>query len=256
MRIIRVRHKGQSFYASLGDGVVISLTRQPDREEPIPLSEVTLMPLVLPSKVICIDLNYRDYAVEHDLPLPEHPSFVLRPTGSLLPNGQPLVLPPDTRRIYPEAELAIVVGQACRRIRPEDAPRYIFGYTCANDMTVRDYPDDPCRITGKSVDGTCPIGPWLETQPPDRDDLVIRCVVNGEVCQNGSMTDMIFSPAEILSYLSQFMTLNPGDLILTGTPSGAAPVHAGDSVQVEIPGVGVLFNSIVDEADSSPLPVQ
>ena len=256
MRIIRVKHRGQSFYASLGDGMVISLNRQHDRDEPIPLSEVTLMPLVLPSKVICVHVNYRDYAIEHELPVPERPEFELRPNGSLLPNGQAVMLPPHARSIHPEAELALVVGQSCRRIRPEDAVRYIFGYTCANDMTVHEYPDDPLGMAGKFFDATCPIGPWLETQPPDRDDLLIRCVVNGEVRQNGAMTDMIFSPAEILSYVSQFMTLNPGDIILTGTPSGVRPVHAGDSVQVEIPGVGVLFNSITEEADASPLPVQ
>lgn len=254
MRIIRVRHKGQSFYASLGDGVVISLSRQQGSEEPIPLSEIKLMPLVLPSKLICVDLNYRDAAIERNLPLPERPMFVLRPNGSLLANGLSVPLPPQVRSVYPEAELAFVIGQPCRRIRPEDAPRYIFGYTCANDITVRDYPDDP--VAGKCFDATCPIGPWLETQPPDRDELTIRCLVNGELRQNGAMADMIFSPAELLSHVSQFMTMNPGDVILTGTPSGVAPAQAGDNVQVEIPGVGVLFNSLAEEADASPLPVQ
>ena len=256
MRVIRVRHKGQSFYASLGDGMVISLNRQQDMDEPIPLSEITLMPLLLPSKVICIDLNYRDAAIERDLPVPERPSFVLRPNSSLLTNGQSVPLPAQVHTVYPEAELAIVIGQPCRRIRPEDAPRHIFGYTCANDITVRDYPDDPCRTAGKAFDATCPIGPWLETHLSDREEMVIRCLVNGEVRQSGTMADMIFPPAELLSYLSQFMTLNPGDVILTGTPSGAAEAQAGDSVQVEIPGVGVLFNTLTEEVETPRLPVQ
>jgi 2-keto-4-pentenoate hydratase/2-oxohepta-3-ene-1,7-dioic acid hydratase in catechol pathway len=256
MRVIRVRHKGQSFYASLGEGVVISLNSRQGSDEPIPLSEVTLMPLVLPSKIISIDLNYRDAAIERELPLPDHPSFVLRPNGSLLANGQPVQLPPMVRTVSPEAELALVIGQPCRRIRPEDAPRYIFGYTCANDITVRDYPEDLCQTARKSFDATCPIGPWLETQPPDREDPIIRCLVNGDLRQGGTMADMIFSPAELVSYLSQFMTLNPGDVILTGTPSGVTSAQAGDNVQVEIPGVGVLFNHLEEETDAAPLPVQ
>jgi 2-keto-4-pentenoate hydratase/2-oxohepta-3-ene-1,7-dioic acid hydratase in catechol pathway len=255
MRVIRVRHKGQSFYASLGEGMVINLNRRQGADEPIPLSEVTLMPLVLPSKVICIDLNYRDAAIERELPLPDRPSFVLRPIGSLLTNGQPVLLPAGVHAAHPEAELAIVVGQPCRHIRTEDALRHIFGYTCANDITVRD-PADLCPTVGKAFDATCPVGPWLETQLPDREELLIRCLVNGEERQNGTLTDMIFSPAELLSHLSRIMTLNPGDLILTGTPSGAPQAHAGDSVQVEIPGVGVLFNNLTEETEAPPLPVQ
>ncbi|MDR2727144.1 MAG: fumarylacetoacetate hydrolase family protein [Deltaproteobacteria bacterium] len=256
MRVIRVRHKGQSFYASLGEGMVINLNRQQGSNEPIPLSEITLMPLVLPSKVICIDLNYRDAAIERELPLPERPAFVLRPNGSLLANGQSVPLPAGVHAVYPEAELAIVIGQPCRHIRPEDAARHIFGYTCANDITVRDHPDDPHQAAAKAFDATCPVGPWLETQLPDREELIVRCLVNGEVRQNGTMADMIFPPAELLSYLSQFMTMNPGDVILTGTPSGVAPAQAGDNVQVEIPGVGVLFNNLTQEAAALPPPVQ
>ncbi len=254
MRIIRVRHQGQTFYASLGDGVVISMGRDAE-PTPIPLNEVGLMPLVVPSKIICIGFNFKEQAEAFGIDVPERPLFFLRPGTSLTGNGRPIVLPPGARNVYAEGELALVIGQSCSRVSPENASRHVFGYTCANDLTVDDTPKDPFLSTGKSYNGTCPVGPWLETQAPAPQDLIIRCLVNGEVRQESPASEMLFSPEEIISYLSHIMTLNPGDVILTGAPSGLADVHAGDNVHVEIPGVGVLFNAIENE-DEEGTPLQ
>ena len=254
MRIIRVRHQGQTFYASLGDGVVINMGREAG-VDPIPLGEVGLMPLVVPSKIIGIGFNFKEQAESFGIDAPEHPLFFLRPGTSLIGNGRPVLLPPNVRRVYAEAELALVIGQTCHRVNRENAGRHIFGYTCANDLTVADTVNDPFLSTGKSYNGTCPVGPWLETQPPDLGELPIRCLVNGEIRQEGMASEMLFTPEEIISYLSHIMTLNPGDIVLTGSPPGLAEVRPGDSVQVEIPGVGVLFNAVEGESGSE-LPVQ
>ena len=254
MRIIRVRHRGQTFYASLGDGVVISLDRETGAET-IPLAEVALMPLVAPSKIISIGFNFDGQAASFGIEQPEHPLFFLRPTTSLTGNGRPVVMPHGMGRMCAEAELALVIGQSCSQVSPDSALRHVFGYTCANDLSVGDERTDPFLTRSKSFNGTCPVGPWLETQMPDLRGTPVRCLINGEMQQEASLGDMLFSPAEILSYLSQIMTLNPGDIILTGAPSGFAEVHPGDTVQVEIPGVGVLFNAIESKNGTTP-PVQ
>ena len=254
MRIIRVRHQGQTFYASLGDGVVISLGREAGAET-IPLAEVTLMPLVVPSKIISVGFNFEGQASSFGIEPPEHPLFFLRPTTSATGNGRPVVMPHGMGTMRAEAELALVIGQRCSQVSPDTALRHVFGYTCANDLSVGDERTDPFLTRGKCFNGTCPVGPWLETQMPDLRETPVRCLINGETHQEASLGEMIFSPAEILSYLSQIMTLNPGDIILTGAPSGIAEVRPGDTVQVEIPGVGVLFNAIESENSSTP-PVQ
>jgi 2-keto-4-pentenoate hydratase/2-oxohepta-3-ene-1,7-dioic acid hydratase in catechol pathway len=253
MRVVRVRHEGRTFYASLGEGVVISLNR--DRGgEPIPLPEVSLQPLVLPSKIVCVSLNHRDGAMETGLPAPRMPSFVLRPGSSLLANGRSIRLPAGARS-YPAASLGMVIGQSCRNIRPDEAGRHIFGYTCVNDIRVHDDVRDPGHGAERFFDGTCPIGPWLETSLPAMESPTLRSLINGEIDQQGDLNDMLFSPGEILSCLSRFMTLNPGDLVLAGSPSGGSAARAGDKLQVEISGLGSLFNSVEDEEDA-PLPLQ
>ena len=252
MRIIRVRHKDKTFYASLGDGVVISMGRDAS-PEPIPLQDVVLMPLLMPSKVIGVGYNFRERAEARGMEPPDRPVFFFRPPTSLHPNGRPLLLPPRTRSASAEAELAVVIGQVCYRVDPDNAARHIFGYTCANDVRIGDGAGDPFHVAGKSFNATCPIGPWLETQPPAMDEMPIRCLVNGAVVQEGMGSDMLFDPPTVISYLSHIMTLNPGDVIMLGAPAGTAELGPGDSVQVEIPGVGVLFNAV--EGDEEP-PVQ
>lgn len=246
MRIIRVQHKGAIFYAALQDNnAVLCLHRQLGFNDPIPLSEVSILPLVVPSKVICVGLNYRDHAAELDYSVPDKPCFFLKPPSSVIGNGQPIVVPTGVGRIDHEAELAIIMGQTCHDLNPEIAAQSIFGYTCANDVTARDLQKgDPLLGHSKAYDTFCPIGPWIETEVENVDDLAIRCVVNGEVRQAGSTADMLFSPLELVCFLSKVMTLLPGDVILTGTPSGVSGIVPGDMVQVEIDTVGVLFNPV------------
>lgn len=245
MRIIRVHYKGSVFYAALQDGAVLCLHRQLGLTEPIPLTEVTLLPLVAPSKVICVGLNYREHAEEIGFPVPNEPSFFLKPPSSIISNGQPIQLPAGAGRIEHEGELAIVMGQTCRELTRDTVAQNIFGYTCANDVTAREIQKrDPLIGHCKSYDTFCPIGPWIETAVEDVDALSVRCVVNGAVRQSASTSDMIFSPYDLVCYLSQIMTLMPGDVILTGTPSGVGGLAPDDMVQVEIDGVGVLFNPV------------
>lgn len=251
MRIIRVQYKGSVFYAALQEGAVLCLHRQLGLEGPIPLTEVSILPLVAPSKVICVGLNYREHALEVGYSLPEEPSFFLKPPSAIIGNGQPIILPTDVGRIEHEAELALIIGQTCHNISPENVAKNLFGYTCANDITARELQKrDPLIGHCKSYDTFCPLGPWIETEVENVNALAVRCVVNGEVRQSGSTADMIFSPAEIVCRLSRIMTLLPGDVILTGTPAGVSAIRPGDMVQVEIEGVGVLFNPVETSEDA------
>lgn len=248
MRIIRVQHKEAVFYAELVEGAVRCLNRHLDLPDLIPLSAISILPLVAPSKVVCVGLNYRAHAEELNFPIPSRPEFFLKPPTSVLSHGHAIVLPRGVGRVDAEAELALVIGQSCRNISPEDAANHIFGYTCANDVTARDIQQQDSLIGHcKSYDTFCPVGPWLETDIPDPGNLPIRCVVNEEVRQQSSTADMLFSPYELVSFLSRVMTLTPGDLVLTGTPVGVSPIVDGDMVQVEIEGVGVLFNRAEDQ---------
>ena len=245
MRIIRVRHNGRAFYASLGEGDTLTcLQRNLGYTEPLSMTEVSLMPLVAPSKIICVGLNFRDHAAEIDMPLSAEPSFFLKPPSSLIGNGQTIRLPRNVGRIDYEAELAVVMGQRCRHVTPEQAAGYVFGYTCANDVTARDLQRGE-RMFGrcKGYETFCPLGPWIETTMPPEDSAV-RTLVNGEVRQRGVLRDMIAAPLELVSYLSGIMSLNPGDVILTGTPRGVGPMTAGDTVRIEVENVGALSNTV------------
>ena len=245
MRIIRVQHNNLVFYAELLDGAVRCLHQDLGYAGPVALSEVSIMPLVAPPKMVCVGLNYRDHALEMDMPIPSKPSFFLKPPTSLVGNGQAIVMPTDVGRVDAEAELALVIGQTCRNISPQDVPSRIFGYTCANDVTARTIQKtDPLLGHAKAYDTFCPLGPWIETQVDDVDALPVRCIINGEVRQSGNTADMIFRPSELISFISRVMTLVPGDVVLTGTPAGVSPIHPGDMVQIEIDGVGVLFNPV------------
>lgn len=245
MRVIRVEYGGMSYYGILEDGLVFRLHREPGHMEPIPLSEAKVLPLVAPSKIVCVGLNYKEHAEELGYPLPEMPSFFLKPPSSIIDNGESIVLPSGMGRIEHEAELAMVVGKVCRNITPEEAAQSLFGFTCANDVTAREVQKrDPLIGHCKAYDTFCPVGPWIETELEDIDDLSIRCLVNGEVRQSANTGDMIFRPFDLLSFLSRVMTLMPGDLILTGTPPGISPIRADDLVQVSIEGIGTLSNPV------------
>ena len=247
MRILRVKHNNQVFYASLNNEELICLNKELGFTEPIPIKETLVLPPVAPTKVICVALNYLSHAQEVGKPVPEEPLLFLKPPSAIIGSGQTILLPPQSQRVDFEGELAMIIGKPCRDVAPKDAPECIFGYSCANDVTARDLQNkDTLFARAKGFDSFAPIGPWIETEVPDPANLAIKTMVNNEVRQDGNTSDMIFKPLEILSFISGIMTLLPGDVILTGTPPGIAPLKAGDEVRVEIEGLGMLINPVAD----------
>ncbi|KAF0232786.1 MAG: hypothetical protein C0405_00520 [Desulfovibrio sp.] len=258
MRIIRVRHRDQAFYAAIvSPESVRPLNREGGTPEEIPLAEVELLPLVRPGKIVCVGLNYHDHAREMGQPVPEEPILFLKPPSSVIGAGDAIVLPACSERVDYEAELAVVMGRSARFITEADAPRHIFGFTCANDVTARDLQKKDGQWTrAKGFDTFCPVGPWVETDPGDLRSLSLRAVVNGVVRQEGSTANMIFPPHQLVSFISRVMTLHPGDVILTGTPAGIGPLQAGDEVSVEIDRVGFLLNPVLSEGPNGPSAMQ
>ncbi|MHC1751129.1 fumarylacetoacetate hydrolase family protein [Humidesulfovibrio sp.] len=258
MRIIRVRYRDRSFYATITSPETLRcLNNEENLPDDIPLAEVELLPLVRPSKIVCVGLNYRDHAHELGLPMSDEPVLFLKPPSSVIGPGDAIVIPACSERVDYEAELALVIGRTARHVSEADAPRHLFGYSCANDVTARDLQQKDGQWTrAKSFDTFCPVGPWIETEVPDERALAIRAVVNGQLRQQGSTADMIFSPARLISFISGVMTLLPGDVILTGTPGGIGPLAEGDEVSVEIDQVGFLLNPVISEGPADPSAVQ
>jgi len=198
-----------------------------------------------PSKVVAVGLNYRDHAEESGVPIPRDPLLFIKPPTAVIGHGDPVIYPPVmTERVDYEAELAIVIGKRCKSVSPEEAPGFIFGYTCANDVTARDLQSRDVQWTrSKSFDTFCPLGPFV-VAGVDPSDLEIRMIVNGQVVQHSRTSNFIFPVNVLVSYISHVMTLEPGDVIITGTPSGIGPVKRGDTMQVEIEEIGLLENRI------------
>lgn len=216
-------------------------------EADIRLSEVRLLPPLLPTKLVCAGRNYAAHAAEHDAEVPDLPLIFLKPPSSVIGPEDRIVLPPQSQQVEHEAELAVVIGREARWIHAEDALDYVLGYTIANDVTARDLQYRDGQWTrGKGFDTFCPIGPWVATDF-DPTDVMISCYVNEELRQMGSTRDMVFSIRQLITYVSSIMTLLPGDLILTGTPSGVGPLEPGDQVSVRIEGLGALNNSVIAE---------
>jgi 2-keto-4-pentenoate hydratase/2-oxohepta-3-ene-1,7-dioic acid hydratase in catechol pathway len=231
----------------------------------IPLAQASLLPPVEPSKIVCIGRNYREHAAElgHDVPL--EPLIFLKPPSSLLPPGATILRPKVSERTDYEGELGVVIARRCRQLTEGDDVRpYILGYTCVNDFTARDLQNKDGQWTrAKGFDTFCPVGPVVTDGKNDdgkNDDGIdadgsnidpwagvsVETRVNGEVKQSGNTRDFIFPLDVIIRYISQIMTLEPGDLISTGTPKGVGPVVAGDVIEVSIPGIGVLRNAVAD----------
>jgi acylpyruvate hydrolase len=225
----------------------------------LPLKSVkAALPIARPSKFICVGLNYALHAKEGGHPIPTYPSFFMRVPTSLNAAGAPVIRPKVSIQLDYECELTIVIGKGGRHIPEAKALDHVFGYTLFNDVSVRDFQRKTTQWTaGKNFDATGPLGPWIVTAdelPPGASGLRICTRVNGETMQDSNTSDMIFSTANVVATLSEFMTLEPGDLIATGTPSGVAHARkppawmkAGDTVEVEVEGIGVLSNPIVDE---------
>ncbi len=198
-----------------------------------------------PSKIICVGRNYRAHAQELGNEVPSTPMLFLKPPSALIGPGDPIVLPAASARVEYEAEIGVVVGRTLRRATEAEAEAGIAGFTCANDVTARDLQRTESQWgRAKGFDTFCPVGPAV-VAGLSWSDLTVICRVNGEERQRAPATDMVFSIPFLLAWVSAIMTLEPGDLLLTGTPAGTAPLAAGDVVEVEIPGVGVLRNPVV-----------
>ncbi|MEW6058870.1 MAG: fumarylacetoacetate hydrolase family protein [Actinomycetota bacterium] len=213
--------------------------------EEVPLDEVRLLAPVLPSKVVGVGRNYPAHATELGNGVPEEPLLFLKPSTSVSGPGDPIPLPPMSRRVDYEGELAVVIGRVARNVKAEHAYRWILGYTCGNDVTLRDLQEKDEQWTrAKGFDGACPLGPWIETDL-DPNDVRIETRVNGETKQNARTSEMAVGVATLVEFVTTFMTLLPGDVLMTGTPEGIGPLAPGDRVEVEVEGIGVLANPVV-----------
>lgn len=216
---------------------------------PLELAGLTLLAPVEPSKIIGIGTNYREHAAEMGRALPTVPKIFLKPSTAVIATGEAIRIPPGTQRVDHEAELGVVIGRVCSRVRPEDALAYVAGYTAVNDVTARDFQKaDGVFARAKGFDTFCPVGPALVTGLDPR-DLGVRARVNGQLRQDGRTSDLLFDVPTLIAFVSSIMTLLPGDLISTGTPSGVGPLVHGDRVEVEVEGIGVLYNTVVDRDD-------
>ncbi|MGO8997293.1 MAG: fumarylacetoacetate hydrolase family protein [Polyangiaceae bacterium] len=214
----------------------------------VPWKEADLLCPVEPSKILCVGRNYAAHAKELGNELPAEPLLFLKPPSALTGQGGSIELPPESTRVEHEAELGVVIARRARNVRKEHALSYVFGYTCVGDITARDLQKkDGQWARAKGFDTFCPVGPWIETEL-DPSALPIRCRVNGEVRQDGVTSNMIFDVPTIIAYASRMMTLEPGDLLVTGTPEGVGPLVAGDKLEIEIGGIGVLRSNVTRPA--------
>jgi len=202
---------------------------------------------IRPSKIVCVGRNYREHAAELGNKMPDEPLLFLKAPSSVIASGGSVELPKVSQQVEHEGELGVVIGRVARNISSSDDPlSYVFGYTCVNDVTARDLQRKDVQFTrGKSFDTFCPVGPWIETAI-DPTNLAVETRLNGEVKQKGNTADMAFPVAFLIRYISEIMTLYPGDLIATGTPAGVSRMKHGDTVEVEVHGIGILRNQIVN----------
>ena len=249
MRLVRFRF-GERIATGAVEDDQVRVLRGTFFEDPVPtgqavpLDDVRLLAPVLPSKVVAVGRNYADHAAEMGTDVPEEPLVFLKPSTSVVGPGDPIMFPSISKRMEYEGELACVVGRLVRRATSDEAARAILGYTCANDVTLRDLQATDGQWTrAKGFDTSCPLGPWVETEA-DPSDLALETRVNGEVRQSARTSQLAFDPAQLVAFISSFMTLLPGDVVLTGTPAGVGRLEVGDRVEVALDGIGTLANSV------------
>ena len=253
MKIVRFSHEESIRYGIVDEAELVVLEGDPmfagfgTTGERVPLGEVSLLAPVIPrSKVVCVGKNYHDHAAEMGGEAPAEPLLFLKPNTSVVGPGDAIVRPPQSSRTDFEGELAVVIGRIAKNVPAASALDYVFGYTIGNDVTARDLQkSDGQWARAKGFDTFCPLGPAIETDF-DPATATIQTRVNGDVKQSAPLTDMIHSVPDIIAYASAVFTLLPGDVILTGTPAGIGPFVAGDTVEVEISGLGVLRNPVRD----------
>lgn len=221
------------------------------------LRDVRLLPPSVPTKVVCVGLNYVEHARELRMDIPDEPIIFLKPPSAVVGHDDDIILPERSKRVDYEGELAVVISKRCRGIAANEADAYILGYTCFNDVTARDLQQKDRQWTrSKSFDTFAPVGPWVSQMSVENaEDLDISTRVNGETRQRSNTSDLIFGIAELVEFVSSVMTLEPGDLIATGTPPGVGRLESGDIVEVEIEGIGVLRNRAVSSAPCLSHPI-
>lgn len=213
------------------------------------LSEITFLPPCIPTKIIAVGLNYFDHANEFQMKIPDEPLIFMKPPSALIAHNDNIIYPKMSKQLDFEAELAVIIKNKVKDIEPEDVSKNILGYTCFNDVTARDLQKKDEQWTrAKSFDTFAPIGPFISTDL-NPDNLQIKLYKNGQLMQDSSTGNMIFKVDKIVSFISKIMTLFPGDIIATGTPSGVGQLKAGDKVEVEIEGIGILKNTVFSEKE-------
>ena len=255
MRIVRFEMQGRTAYGVL-DGEKIDVLWSTPYEgglqntvgELVSLPAATLLAPCEPTKIIALGLNYRDHAAEFGHPIPEEPLIFMKPSTAVIGPDEDIVYPAMSRRVDYEAELGVVIGRPCSHVGEAEARDYILGYTCVNDVTARDLQQKDVQWTrAKGFDTFAPLGPWIETAIPDPDNLTVEAYLNGERRQHSSTRNLVFPVAALVSFISRIMTLLPGDVIATGTPSGVGPMRPGDVVAIRVEGIGTLQNRLVAE---------
>ncbi|HVJ28483.1 MAG TPA: fumarylacetoacetate hydrolase family protein [Vicinamibacterales bacterium] len=250
-RFFRIEHNGEPRYVIDEDGawrlLEGDLFGNHTAGETIAATGHRLLPPVLPSKIVCVGLNYKDHAAEQNKPLPPEPLLFIKPSTSVIGPGEAIVLPEGVGRVDHEAECGVVIGRRATRVRESEAMDYVLGLTCVNDVTARDLQNKGAGYTrAKGFDSFAPIGPCIVhgLDYTAADGLRVEGWVNGEKRQDSSTRELIFPIPMLIAYISANMTLLPGDIISTGTPSGIGPLRAGDSVTIKVEGVGELTNSV------------
>ncbi len=250
MKIGRCAVAGEEYYCVVKDAEVHLLSSHPFESITykglvFKKKDIKFLPPVKPSKIVAIGLNYKAHAQEFEKSMPDEPLIFIKPSTALIGDGDGIIYPAMSKRVDYEGELAVVIGREASHINMEEAKNYIFGYTIMNDVTARDLQAKDVQYTrAKGFDTFAPVGPWIETDI-DPGNLSIKTYVNNVLKQEGSTSDMHFTPYYIVSFVSRIMRLLPGDIISTGTPPGIGPMNRGDSVEVEIQGIGRLHNRIL-----------
>lgn len=255
MRICRFRQRGSDPQYGRIEGVTVTpfetdsfveaTSQSSSPKQPIAIDEVKLLAPVRPGKIIGVGRNYADHAKELGNDVPQDPLLFLKPPSSIQDPGEPIVRPGASQRVDFEGELAVVIGRRAAHVDEARWREFVFGFTCGNDVTARDLQKKDVQFTrAKGFDTFCPLGPWIETEL-DISNLELTTRVGSEVRQHGRTSDMIFNVGFLVSYISRIMTLEPGDVILTGTPAGVGPLENGDVVEVEIDGIGTLPNPVI-----------
>jgi len=250
VKIVRFAAGDEIRYGLLNGKIIQALENEPFQDIKTTdiryrLSEVRLLSPCVPSKIVALGLNYRSHAEETSNPIPESPLIFIKPPTAVIGPEDNIVYPPSSNRVDYECELAAVIKKTARSVPEENSLDYVLGYTCLNDVTARDHQRDDVQWTrGKSHDTFAPVGPCIETEL-DPGDVALETWLNGELKQKGNTRDLIFSVPNLISFISSVMTLLPGDIIATGTPSGIGPMKPGDTVEVKIEPIGTLRNYVV-----------